>query len=51
MAIDLNLRTKEKEQLKSLLKPQKPNKLVYPKQDGKLKESDGQYIAIRGQNK
>lgn len=51
MAIDLNLRGKEKEQLKSLIKPQQPNKLVYPKQDSKLKESDGQYMAIRGQNK
>jgi len=51
MAIDLNLRGKEKEQLKALIKVQKPNKLVNPKQDGKLKEADGQYLAIRGQNK
>jgi len=49
--LSVNLKTKEKEQLKSLIKPQQPNKLVYPKQDGKLKESDGQYLAIRGQNK
>jgi len=51
MAIDLNLRGKEKEQLKALIKVQKPNKLVNPKQDSKLKEADGQYLAIRGQNK
>lgn len=51
MAIDLNLRGKEKEQLKALIKVQKPNKLINPKQDSKLKESDGQYLAIRGQNK
>jgi len=51
MAIDLRLQGKEKEQLKAVIKPQKPNKLLYPKQDGKLKESDGQYLAIRGQNK
>jgi len=51
MAIDLNLRGKEKEQLKALIKVQKPNKLINPKQDNKLKESDGQYLSIRGQNK
>jgi len=51
MSIDLRLQGKEKEQLKSLIKPQQNNKLVYPKQDGKLKESDGRFIAIRGQNK
>jgi hypothetical protein len=51
MAIDLRVQGKEKEQLKSLIKTQQPNKLVYPKQDGKLKESDGQFMAIRGQNK
>jgi len=49
MAIDLSLRGKEKEQLKSLIKPQQPNKLVNPKQDSKLKESDGRFMAIRGQ--
>jgi len=49
MAIDLNLRGKEKEQLKALIKVQKPNKLVNPKQDSKLKEASGEYLSIRGQ--